>query len=157
MKQEYSIFNNNKTNELIIRESVETSKEILSLVCEEKYNSDDIKSAIAKGSNYLIAVLRTKNMCPVELYAIQLAALITEMYKNKNEQSVKLFFDDAASFSKEREDFLNLEDVEEKGPDPDELIEDNNFDKSKILKNNFSIKIADDDAGDDEIDFEEEV
>jgi hypothetical protein len=138
---------------------VEISKEVFSLVCEENYNNDDVRSALAKGYRQLISLLRTKNMFPVELYANKLAESIADIYKDDDKQSVKLFFDDAASFSKDQEDLLNLEDVEDKGPDPDKLLDDDDFDNSKILKNNFSIKVADDDldVDDGEIDFEEEA
>lgn len=155
MKQKYLILKNDEKNKLIIREFLEISKEIFSLVCEETYDNNDIESAIAKGKKHLVFVLRTNNMYPVGLYADKLAESIISMYGTGYKEPIKLFFDDAISFSKKIEDGIELEDVEDKVPGDDELFEDD-FDDHKILKNPCSIKVADDEIDDDEIDSEEE-
>lgn len=155
MKQKYLILKNDEKNKLIIREFLEISKEIFSLVCEETYDDNDIESAIAKGKKHLVFALRTNNMYPVGLYADKLAESVISMYGTGYKEPIKLFFDDAISFSKKIEDGIELEDVEDKAPLDDELFEDD-FDDHKILKNVCSIKVADDEIDDDVLDSEEE-
>jgi hypothetical protein len=163
MKQKYLILKNEEKNELIIRESLEINKDMFSLVCEETYDNKDIESAIAKDGKHLVSVLRTDNLYPVGLYADKLAESIITMYGTEHEEPIKLFFDDASSFSKIQEDLAaseHVEDVEDKVPE-DKVPEDNelfedDFDNHKILKNNCSIKVADDESDDNGIDSEEE-
>ncbi|MDO9567068.1 MAG: hypothetical protein Q7J15_10045 [Candidatus Desulfaltia sp.] len=155
MKQKYLILKDDEKNELIIREFLEITKETFSLVCEETYDNNNIESAIAKGEKHLVSVLRTNNMYPVGLYADKLAESVISMYSTGYKEPIKLFFDDAISFSKKIEDGIELEEVEDKVPVDDELFEDD-FDDHKILKNVCSIKVAEDEIEDDEIDSEEE-
>jgi hypothetical protein len=79
------------------------------------------------------------------------------MYGTEHKEPIKLLFDDAESFSKTQEKVVALEVVDEdKVPEDDELLEDD-FDSHKILKNNCTIKVADDEPDDDEVDHEEEI
>ena len=157
MKQKYLILKNDEKNELIIKEFLEINKEMFSLVCEETYDNNDIESAIAKDKKHLVSVLRTNNMYPVWLYADKLAESIITMYGTEHKEPIKLLFDDAESFSKIQEKVVALEVVDEdKVPEDDELLEDD-FDSHKILKNNCTIKVADDEPDDDEVDHEEEI
>ncbi|MBC8198582.1 MAG: hypothetical protein ISS67_05390 [Desulfobacterales bacterium] len=154
MKQKYLILKNNEKNELIIREFLEINKEMFSLVCEETYDNNDIESAIAKDRKELVSILRTNNMFPVWLYADKLAESIISMYGTEYKEPIKLLFDDAISFSRIVEDIADLEEVVDKIPDEDELLEDD-FDDHKPLKTNCSIKVADDEPDDDMADSEE--
>jgi len=158
MKQKYLILKNDEKNELIIRESLEINKDMFSLVCEETYDNKDIESAIAKDGKHLVSVLRTDNMYPIGLYADKLAESIITMYGTEQKEPIKLLFDDALSFSKIQEDLVvseNVEDVEDKVPEDNELFEDD-FDSHKILKMNCAIKVAGDESDDSGIDSEEE-
>ncbi|HUV50532.1 MAG TPA: hypothetical protein VMW78_05885 [Anaerolineae bacterium] len=155
MKQKYLILKNEEKNELIIREFLEINKEHFSLVCEETYDKNDIEAAVAKGRKHLVEALRTNNMFPVGLYADKLAEAVISIYSTEYKEPIKLFFDDAASFSKTIEVSMDLEEVEDKVLGDDELFEDG-FDSHKILKNVCSIKVADDEPDDDVIDSEEE-
>jgi len=156
MKQKYLILKNDEKNELIIREFLEINKEMFSLVCEETYDNNDIESAIAKDGKKLVSVLRTNNMYPVGLYADKLAESIISMYGTEHKEPIKLFFDDAESFSRIVEDIADLEEIVDKVPEEDELLEDD-FDDQKLLKTNCSIKVADDEPDDDITDSEEKT
>ena len=156
MKQKYLILKNDEKNELIIKEFLEINKEMFSLVCEETYDNNDIKSAIAKGKKHLVSVLRTNNMYPIWLYADKLAESIITMYGTEHKEPIKLLFDDAESFSKTQEEVVALEVIEDKMPESDELLEDDFYDQ-KILKNNCTIKVADDEPDEDEVDHEEKI
>ena len=156
MKQKYLILKNDEKNELIIKEFLEINKEMFSLVCEETYDNNDIESAIAKDKKHLVSALRTNNMYPVWLYADKLAESIITMYGAEHKEPIKLLFDDAKSFSKTQEEVIALEMVEDKVPEDDELLEDD-FDSHRILKNNCTIKVADDEPDDDEVNHEEKI
>ena len=69
MKQKYLIMKNDEKDKLIIRELGELDKDMYSLLCEEIYDSENIKSAVAKGKTTLISALRTENLFPIGIYA----------------------------------------------------------------------------------------
>ena len=72
MKQKYLILNDKENKQIKIQEFAELNKEALSLLCEETYDYQTIKSAISAGKDTLIAALRTNNMYPPGIYAMQL-------------------------------------------------------------------------------------
>ena len=156
MKQKYTIARDDKNNQLIIREFAELDKQILSLLCEETYDSKMIRAAIKQGSSHLIAALRTNNLYPPGIYAAKIAESVTALYATKDQESVDLFFDDLELLSEESspkpEKAVEEEPVEEQGENADELLEDDfesDYDeKEKISKMNSSLKIADDDYSD---------
>jgi hypothetical protein len=156
MKQKYTIVRDDKNNQLIIREFAELDKQILSLLCEEKYDAKMIRAAIKQGSSHLITTLRTNNLYPPGIYAAQIAESVTKLYATKDLESLDLFFDDlellAIESRPEPENPVEEEPVEDQGEDADELLEDDfeseYEEKDKISKMNSSLKIADDDYGD---------
>ena len=156
MKQKYTIVRDDKNNQLIIREFAELDKQILSLLCEETYDSKMIRAAIKQGGGHLIAALRTNNLYPPGIYAAKIAESVTALYATRGHEAVDLFFDDlellAVESRSERKNVVEEEPVEEQGEDVDELLEDD-FEseyenKDKISKLNSSLKIADDDYSD---------
>lgn len=156
MKQKYTIVRDDKNNQLIIREFAELDKQILSLMCEETYDSKMIRAAIKQGSSHLIAALRTNNLYPPGIYAAKIAESVTALYATKDQESVDLFFDDlellAVKSRSEPESAVEEEPVEEQGEDVDELLEDDfeseYEEKDRISKLKSSLKIADDDYSD---------
>ena len=156
MKQKYTIVRDDKNNQLIIREFAELDKQILSLLCEETYDSKMIRAAIKQGSSHLISALRTNNLYPPGIYAVKIAESVTALYATKDQESVDLFFDDlellAVKSSPELKNTDEEKPVEDRGEDADELLEDDfesQYDeKEKISKMNSSLKIADDDYSD---------
>ena len=156
MKQKYTIVRDDQNNRLIIREFAELDKQILSLLCEETYDSKMIHAAIKQGSSHLISALRTNNLYPPGIYAAKIAESVTDLYATKGQESVDLFFDDLELLAVESRPATKNNDVqkpvEEQGEDVDELLEDDfeteYEEKDKISKLNSSLKIADDDYGD---------
>lgn len=156
MKQKYTIVRDDKNNQLIIREFAELDKQILSLMCEETYDSKMIRAAIKQGSSHLIAALRTNNLYPPGIYAAKIAESVRALYATKDQESVDLFFDDlellAVKSRSEPEKAVEEEPVEEQGEDVDELLEDDfeseYEEKDRISKLKSSLKIADDDYSD---------
>jgi len=94
MKQKYLILKNDEKTRLIIREFAELDKDMFTFLCEETFDDESVKSAIAIGEDALIATLRTKNLFPIGVYAKELASAVTKMYESGNDQSVELIFDD---------------------------------------------------------------
>ncbi|MDX1707106.1 MAG: hypothetical protein R3274_00820 [Desulfobacterales bacterium] len=155
MKQKYTIVRDDKNGHLIIREFAELDKEILSLLCEETYDSKLIKSAIRGGQEKIIAALRTNNLYPPGIYAAKIANAVKELYATQGQESVDLYFNDLELLAVDAETKPEPDEkekaVEEPDEDMDDLLEDD-FDseyeeKEKINKLDSSLKIADDDFG----------
>jgi len=149
MKIKYFIFRNNETNELIIRESGELEKEMESLLCEEAYDGQVIKSAIAKGKDTLIPLLRTQNMYPSSNYIDKIAESVISMYDSEGDQPVELFFDDLDYLAKEIPLPDPVAEIEKEATEIDELLDDadeNLGEKSEIKNINSGIKVAEDDT-----------
>jgi len=129
MKQEYLILKDDDNNRLTIQESAELDKEMFSILCENVYDSDIIKSTIEKGTDSLlsdlIAKLRNHNMYPPYPFAVKIAESVIDLYKSpEKNQSVKLLFDDIEFLGDEQEDSgLELA-VEDEPAKIDKLLED---------------------------------
>ncbi len=149
MKQKYLILKDDDKKELIIREFAELDKEALSPLCEETYDTKDIKSAIKDGKEALIKALRTKNMYPPGVYANKIADSVMEIYASKEQQSLELFFDDIELINKEDVTAEALAELDNEPEELDELLQDDEYDESYdekgALKNiNSPLKVADD-------------
>jgi len=107
MRQKYMISRNDASNELKISEYAvierDPKKVLLSMLekskfsflCEETYAGDTILGAISRGPQALVASLRTRNIFPIEPYAVQIAESVTALYGASEGGDVELFFDDA--------------------------------------------------------------
>jgi hypothetical protein len=154
MKQKYLILNDKENKQFKIQEFAELNKEMLSLLCEEAYSYQTIKSAVSAGKEELIAALRTNNMYPPGIYAEQIADAVVTLQQSKENESVELFFDDINLLNNSRDSVKVTEPVEEEPADLDDMMEDNYdesyTEKDEIKKINSSLKIADDDYADGE-------
>ncbi|MEA1946542.1 MAG: hypothetical protein U9N83_04465 [Thermodesulfobacteriota bacterium] len=148
MKQKYLILKNDEKTKLIIREFAELDKEMFSFLCEETFDDESVKSAIAIGEDALIDTLRTKSLFPIGIYAKEIAAAVTNMYESGNDQSVELLFDDHDLLKKEQEKPAvedNIE-IEDETVEIDELLEEDTpeqdyDDKNEIKNITNSLKI----------------
>ncbi len=149
MKQKYLILKNDEKTKLIIREFAELDKEMFTFLCEESFDDESVKSAIAIGEDALIATLRTKNLFPIGIYAKEIAAAVTKMYESGNDQSVELLFDDHELMKKEQEEPLVDDDIEDEVVEIDELLDEDPplsdyDDKDEIENITYSLKIDND-------------
>ncbi|MBW2245863.1 MAG: hypothetical protein JRF62_01430 [Deltaproteobacteria bacterium] len=149
MKQKYLLLKNDEKTKLIIREFAELDKNMFTFLCEETFDDESVKSAIAIGEDALIATLRTKNLFPIGIYAKELAAAVTKMYESGNDQSVELIFDDHDIMKKEQEEPLVDDDIEDEGVEIDDLLDEdpplsNYDDKNEIENITYSPKIDND-------------
>ena len=150
MKQKYLIMKNDEKDKLIIRELGELDKDMYSLLCEEIYDSENIKSAVAKGKTTLISALRTENLFPIGIYAEKIADAIINMYDSENDQSVELFFNDIDLVAREQEVPLVVSHVESKPDEIDDLLDDTDVsdfeEKDDIGNITYPLKVTDDDS-----------
>ena len=157
MKHKYIISKDNATKSLIIKEYAELDKDTLTFVCEESYADKKIKSAIPKGREALISILRTANFYPSGFYASKLAESVIEYYLKKHSEPVEIFFDDVETIPKDKVKDIFPENIEAESADVDELIEDDfeeeYNDRPNIKKINSSLTVANEDEYND---FEEE-
>ena len=159
MKQKYVVMLDNESGKLSIQEYAELDKEMLSLLCEETYDVDTIKSALDKDRNALVQALRTNNMYPPGIYTERIADAIVEMFQPGANTSAELFFEERELFEPANEATMDESDDEddddESSMDVDDLLDDDDidddFEDKGIIKNlKKSIKISDDDTSIDD-------
>ncbi len=141
MEQKFLILKNDKKNQLTIQEFAELEKQDeYTLLCEETYGAEAIKSAITKGKQALISTLRTTNLYPPALYAEKIAEVIMSLFSSGSDQSVELFFDDKDFFSKELEKPQDVDDIESKPGEFDEFLAEEPDEFNKFRENDNAIK-----------------
>ncbi len=94
MKQKYLILRSEDKSGLIVREFAELDKDVMSLLCEETYETKKIESAIKKNKETLMVELRTPNMYPAGVYADKIADAVVALYESGEQESIEVFFDD---------------------------------------------------------------
>lgn len=165
MKHKYTISKDSEKGCMTLREYGELDKEMMSFLCEASYDDEAVQAAIEKGKDALIAVLRTENMYPPNLYADKIADSVLAVYDSENDtHSTEIIFDDLDWLTKDQEGYImeevDIDDEEEELDDDgddtlDELLEDDfddDFGDNDDLKLDSPLKIADEDSSD----FEED-
>ena len=154
MKQKYVVLLDNENNRLSIQEYAELDKEMLSLLCEETYAVDAIKTAMQKDRNALIQALRTHNMYPPGVYTERIADAILDMFQPGANTSAELFFEEREMFESIDEEILmdsDSDDDDEAAMDVDDLLDDDiddDFEEKGIIKDlQKSIHISNEDTG----------
>lgn len=155
MKQKYVVLLDNEIGKLSIQEYAELDKEMLSLLCEETYDVQAVKTAMEKDRNALIQALRTNNMYPPGVYTDRIANAIVDMFQPGANASAELFFEEREMFDPVEEEVANDSDNEDKpGVDVDDLLDDDiddGFEEKGIIKNlKKSIKTSDEDTSNDD-------
>ncbi|HSO18079.1 MAG TPA: hypothetical protein VLT88_01405, partial [Desulfosarcina sp.] len=117
MKQKYVVLLDNAAGRVSIQEYAELDKEMLSLLCEETYDTETIKSAMAKDRNALIQALRTNNMYPPGVYTERIADAIVEMFQPGANTSAELFFEERELFDPVNEAMLEESDDDDDDDD----------------------------------------
>ena len=153
MKQKYTISKNDEKTGIIIKEFAELDKEMFSLLCEETYADEIIKTAISKGKDTLIPTLRTQNLFPIGIYSEAIAEAVIKIYETNEDQPVELIFDDLDLMVKESDLPLAMDEIEEDEVEIDDLLDEDlpeeDFDEKTDIKNlPYSLKITDDDPMD---------
>ena len=150
MKQKYVIIRSHDKKQLIIKEFAELDKDAMSLLCEEAYDAKAVESAMKLGKEALIGALRTPNMYPAKTYADKISELVTALFKDADQDTLEVVFDDFDFMTPQRKKAAEVDDTEEEeAEDIDELLEDefeDEFDqKNTIEKLDPSITVDDED------------
>jgi hypothetical protein len=110
MKQRYTISKEGLANDLVIREYAVTGKapsqtfgsvplqDEYAFLYQEQYKGKDIEPSISRGTNDLIATLRTDNLFPIGLLANKIAESVMGLYRSSEDGSTELLFDDLELF-----------------------------------------------------------
>lgn len=145
MKQKFQIQKNDNDHQLIIKESAELDKDVMSLLCEVTFEADVIRRAMEGGREALIAALRTRNMYPPRTYAEMIADTVQNLYQSSGSDAAELVFDDLDLLTHERAASAILDDIDDEAGEIDELLdddfEDEYDDEDDIKKINSPIKI----------------
>jgi len=148
MKQKYLVLKSEDNSELIIREFAELDKDAMSLLCEETYDDKKIASAIKQGPEALIDALRTPNMYPAGVYVDKIADSVIDLYKDKEQGAVEVFFDDSEYISTSRKRAAKAEIQPSESDQMEEIIDeefDEEYDEKPVLnKLNSTIKVNED-------------
>jgi hypothetical protein len=152
MKQKFNIQKNDTEQQLVIKESAELDKDVMSLLCEVTFEADVIKRAMENGREALIAALRTRNMYPPRIYAEMIADTVQNLYQSSDNDAAELLFDDLDLLTHERAAAAVLDDIDEEAGEIDDLLdddfEDDFEDEDDIKKINSPIKIDEDTPSD---------
>lgn len=128
MKQKYSIFKDNESGTVTIKEFAELDKGLFSLIFEEIYDDKMLQAAIKEGKDALIAVIRTPNLYPIAEYAEKIADTIIDQFKNKApaDEPVELVFNDIKLMQKEKKETAETETKDDKSVEIDDLLDEDN-------------------------------
>ena len=110
--------------------------DVYTLLCEEIYDAENIKSAMSEGKKALIAAIRSINFYPPALYAEKIAETIEKLYSSKKDQSVELFFNDLAFMSKDHKKPEKVNDTQDASVEIDKLLEEKTDEIDELLGNN---------------------
>jgi hypothetical protein len=152
MKQKFIISRDSDKKKLIIKEFAEIEKDRLSLICEETYDDNVIKSAMGKGKEALYSALRTDKFYPPIFVTMNIGEAIIGVYASKTEPSTEFVFNDIDFITKDGEKPEIEDDIETEEDELDDLLEDN-LDLKHIGKNGTDnvdslLKVVDNDIPD---------
>ena len=132
MKQKFTLIKDEKHKKFIIKEYAELDKDILSLLCEETYNAELVTEAIAKDTNALVAILRTKNMYPPSAHMEQIVKEVVLLFESDGDDTKELLLNDIDLLAKEEEEeIVEIEDESGDDGDVDDLLDDDTDDEAK--------------------------
>lgn len=154
MKQKYTLVKDVGGKQLIIREFGELDKDIMSLLCEETFDAQEIEIALTEGKAALISALRTNNLYPPAAHAERIAETVVALYQSDALETTDILFDDKEALLNNDTDTEEYDDLDgdvdldvddDEADDLDELLDDDDI---NIQNTTSAIKIADDDSVD---------
>lgn len=155
MKQKYQLSKDDETNEIVLKEFAELDKDILSLLCEQRYDAAAMEQALGQGRDALFNILRTQNMYPPNHYMEKIADSVETFFGSDPGTPAEVYFDDAEYLITQQEEMDALANIEEEDDDLDGLLDDSDDlddglvasdDDISSISANTSIKIADDES-----------
>lgn len=158
MKLKYTLSRDMASGQLSIKEFGELDKDIMSPLCEERFDDETVRAAMAEGTAALVEALRSDNLYPPSVHAVKIAETVAAMY-DTDSQTEEIFFDDKKMLAKEQEEAEAYDDdikedvdldVDDDTDELDGLLDDSDL---KIKSTTSALKIADDDS----VDLEEDT
>ncbi len=102
MKQKYTISKGKNENELVIRESAELDKGIVSEIFEMTYDREKIGAACKKDKAAILSAIKTSIFYPTALCADRLAEAVAGFYAAGGNDPVEVLFDDHETLGAEK-------------------------------------------------------
>lgn len=161
MKSKYLLKKQDGT--IVIEELGELDPGAYSSLCEKSLEIDDLGAAAQIGPSSVIEVFRDNNIFPPSAYAFQIAEAIIAMLPEGGEAEKELLFNDVDFLNKAEKIILIAPDADAESSDID-IIDDllgDDIDEEAFVEDDFSgledpesgsLKVADDDIGDMDID-----
>jgi hypothetical protein len=120
------IIEKNDTDEVLLKEYTEIEEERYSLLNEMVYDQNMISSAVSKGENHLLSILRTDNMYPPRVYAAKLSEMVTELLHSDKKKTVEIILDDLDFVDKKwkRSRRIRTQPIEEEPLNMDDAFEE---------------------------------
>ncbi len=148
MKHKYELLRSEDA--LTLREFGELDKEMFTLLCEEKYDLETIKSSLDSGLDAVIAALRSPNFYPTRYAAEKLAVAVAEICRTSDSDRMEIALDDVQAFSEDQDPADVLEEFEEANEVDGDGLEELLADDDKLKGAKGSIRIADSEDLDDD-------
>ena len=98
MKQKFLLLKNEVNNELIIKEFSELDAGMYTLICEETYNIESIRSVITD-KHLLTVAIRNNSLFPISHIMDKIFELLPDLLGSKEKESVEFFFEDMEMIS----------------------------------------------------------
>lgn len=161
MKSKYLL--SKQDGAIVIEERGELDPGTFSSLSEKKLDIEDFDEAVQLGTAAVVEVFRDNNIFPPSVYANQIADAIIAMLKDGAETEKELLFSDLDFLIKGERPIIITPDVEAEASEID-IIEDmlaEDVDEEAFIEDDFSsledpesgsLKVADDDIGDMDID-----
>ena len=153
MKQKFEILG--RDDKLVIKEYAELDKETMSLLCEESYDRAAMAEAVSRGTDAVVAAIRTKNMYPPAVYAERIAQALVEMVASGSDEPAEVLINDLDLLTQDSVPEDVIEDFEEDEADIDDLLTDDEDpdegsleDEIAVKKIKSPLKVADDEIPD---------
>ena len=138
MKQKFEILG--QDDKLVIKEYAELDKEVMSLLCEESYDRKTMGEAVSRGTDAVVAAIRTKNMYPPAVYAEKIAQAVVDMYNSKPDQPIEVLINDLDLLTQDSVPEDALEDFEDDEADIDDLLTDDEDTDESSLEDEIAVK-----------------
>ncbi len=140
MRQKIRFEKNPKAGILTVLESSEVDPGVVMPLLEEEYDLTQMVQASSENLDAFVRMLRRRSFFPTSDLCEKLYENTMDFFKNEDEQTIVIEYDDAEAFPKEEKFSLEEEDVE-----IDKILEEDGDTKEDEIKEI--------DAGDDKINF----
>ena len=94
MRFKYIVEKKDKNNALVLREYMETERDLFSCMNETVFDGKTLFDANKRGMKALLGVLRTNNFYPPFKFAEKIADVVSNMLKSKKNPSMEIILDD---------------------------------------------------------------